>query len=75
MLYTTVCNYNAVVLKGNDSDEVLEHSPDKQEIAFFSFKPKTSLIGGKKKVHTINIDLHNTLGPHSFSALVFSLLL
>ncbi|XP_078330281.1 intermembrane lipid transfer protein VPS13A-like isoform X6 [Crassostrea virginica] len=35
--------------KGNDSDEVLEHSPDKQEIAFFSFKPKTSLIGGKKK--------------------------
>ncbi|XP_065940396.1 intermembrane lipid transfer protein VPS13A isoform X3 [Magallana gigas] len=34
--------------KGSDSDDVIEHSPDHQEVAFFSFKPKTCL-GGKKK--------------------------
>lgn len=38
-----------LVFQGSDSDDVIEHSPDHQEVAFFSFKPKTCL-GGKKKV-------------------------
>ncbi|XP_056003796.1 intermembrane lipid transfer protein VPS13A-like isoform X2 [Ostrea edulis] len=34
--------------KGSDSDEVVEHPAEKQEVTFFSFKPKTSIVGKKK---------------------------
>lgn len=36
------------LLQGNDSDNVIEHSPGKKEVVFFSFKQKTSVFFKKK---------------------------
>lgn len=47
--------FAVLFFQGSDSDDVIEHSPNNHEVTFFSFKPKTSLVG-KKKVQTTKVE-------------------